>query len=97
MSTPRDVLADTQRGVSEIIHQFAVLNVLVLCGVLVVSLPYLAAGRTPVLAGLFSSACAGVADGLAAAVVFIVGGDVADTLMEPDGVVVVLADVELAA
>lgn len=39
-------------------------------------------------AGLFEAGFTGLADGLAASFVFVVGRDVADALVEPDGVVV---------
>ena len=43
----------------------------------------------PAEPGLFEACFAGFADGLAAAVVFVVGGDIADTGVQADGVVVV--------
>jgi hypothetical protein len=48
-------------------------------------------------AGRGESVAAGLADGLAAAVVLVFGGDVADGLVEPHGVVVLPSDVEFVA
>ena len=47
--------------------------------------------------GLFEACLAGLADGFSAAVVFVVGGDVADAGVQPDGVVVDPGDGELGA
>ena len=46
------------------------------------------------LAGLVESVSAGLPDGVAAAFVFVVGCDVADAFVEPDGVVVLTDHVE---
>ena len=48
-----------------------------------------------VQAGGFEAGFAGLADGFAAAGVFVVGGDVADTGVQPDGVGVGLDDGQL--
>jgi hypothetical protein len=50
-------------------------------------LPYLSAGRNPGLVGGLQAVSSGGAEGFAAAVVFVVGGDVAEALVQPGGVV----------
>ena len=49
----------------------------------------------PVLAGLLQAVLAGLSDGFSASVVFVVGGDVADGLVESDVVVVAADSVQL--
>ena len=48
-------------------------------------------------AGLFQAVLTGLPDGLAAALVFVIGGDIADALVEPDPVVLRPHDGQLGA
>lgn len=61
------------------------------------SVPHLAAGGNAGVAGGCEAGSACFSDGLASAVVLVVGGDVADALVQSHGVVVLLSDVEFAA
>ncbi len=58
-------------------------------------MPVLAVPGKPAVAGLFEAGFAGLADGLTSSVVFVVGGDIADAGVQPDGVVVLSDHCEL--
>ena len=73
------------------------LIVLIGTGVVGLILPVVASGGNTVAAGLFEAVLACLADGWAAAVVLVVGGDVADAFVEAHGVVVLAEVAEVAA
>lgn len=56
--------------------------------------PVLAVPGKPALVSVFEPGFAGFADGLSSSLVFVVGGEVADALVESDGVVVLADDGE---